>query len=195
VAITSTVPDEGKTVLAIWLARVSAMTGLKVLLVDADLRRPSVERYLGSNSAAETSHSVDSGAGLQGMLSEDPATGMHYVTCRATEKVYGTASLNSIEGILKAARESYDLIVVDCAPVLAAPEAFAICQMTDGVVLAVRWGHTRYRQLRYAANMLRSVNVNLLGAVVTRANVRRHSLYGFGDIGDVYRRYSRYSRA
>jgi Mrp family chromosome partitioning ATPase len=103
--------------------------------------------------------------------------------------------LSTVESILREARESYDLVVVDSAPVLAAPEAFSICQMTDGVILAVRWGHTRYRQVRYAASMLRSVNANLLGAVVTRADVRKHSLYGFGDVGDVYRRYAGYHRA
>jgi Mrp family chromosome partitioning ATPase len=194
IAITSTVPHEGKTVLAIWLARVSAMTGLRVLLVDADLRNPSVERYLGSTTAAGARRNSEPENGLQSMVTEDTVTGMHYVTCRASERVCGAASLSTVEGILQQARESYDLVVVDSAPVLAAPESLSICQMTDGVVVAVRWGHTRYRQVRYAANMLRSVNANVLGAVVTRADVRKHSLYGFGDVGDVYHQYPRYYR-
>jgi uncharacterized protein involved in exopolysaccharide biosynthesis/Mrp family chromosome partitioning ATPase len=194
IAITSTLPHEGKTVLAIWLARVSAMTGLRVLLVDADLRNPSVERYLKSQAAAAPRRDPAPEDGLQSMVTEDTVTGMHYVTCHPIERVCGTASLGTVEGILREARDSYDLVVVDSAPVLAAPESLSICQMTDGVVLAVRWGHTRYRQVRYAASMLRSVSANVLGAVVTRADVRKHSLYGFGDVGDVYHQYPRYYR-
>jgi succinoglycan biosynthesis transport protein ExoP len=196
ISITSAVPHEGKTVLAVWLARVSAMAGLKVLLVDADLRRPAVARYLESpQSVGARRGIIEPGKDLQEMVLEDSPTGMHYVTAYAeNDRFHGIASLRRLESVLREARESYDLVVVDSAPVLAAPEALPICQMTDGVVLAVRWGHTPYRQVRYAVSMLRPVNANLLGAVVTRADMRRHAQYAFGDLGDVYHRYrGRYS--
>lgn len=196
ISITSAVPHEGKTVLAIWLARVSAMVGLKVLLVDADLRRPAVARYLGSRTiAAPAVGATDAGGGFQDLLREDALTGMHYMTCRRqTDKVQGIASLQDVESFLQEARNLYDLIIVDSAPVLAAPESLSICQMTDGVIFAVHWGHTPPRQARQALSMLRSTKAHLLGAVVTRAEMRKHSRYAYGDVGDVYYRHTAYYR-
>jgi succinoglycan biosynthesis transport protein ExoP len=195
-SITSAVPHEGKTILAIWLARVSAMVGLKVLLVDADLRRPAVAKYLGTKAiGGSTLGAVESGKGFQDLLCEDALTGMHWVTCRRqNDKVQGIAALQDVEKLLQEARDSYDLVIVDSAPILAAPESLSICQMTDGVIFAVHWGHTPPRQARQALGMLRSTKAHLLGAVVTRADVRKHLRYAYGDVGDVYYRHKGYYR-
>jgi succinoglycan biosynthesis transport protein ExoP len=195
ISITSAVPHEGKTVLAIWLARVSAMVGLKVLLIDADLRRPAVARYLGSRTIAGPAFgTIEPGGGFQDRLREDALTGMHYLTCRQNDKVQGIASLQGVENFLQEARNLYDLIIVDSAPVLAAPESLSICQMTDGVIFAVHWGRTPPRQARQALSMLRPTKAHLLGAVVTRADVRKHLKYAYGDVGDVYYRHKAYYR-
>jgi succinoglycan biosynthesis transport protein ExoP len=196
ISITSAVPHEGKTVLAIWLARVSAMVGLKVLLVDADLRRPAVTRYLGSRTSGGPPSGIsESGRGLQDLVREDLLTGMHYLTCRTqNDKVRGIAALQGVESLLQEARDSYDLVIVDSAPILAAPESLSICQMTDGVIFAVHWGHTAPRHARQALGMLRSTKAHVLGAVVTRADVRRHLKYAYGDVGDVYYRHKAYYR-
>jgi succinoglycan biosynthesis transport protein ExoP len=196
IAITSAVPHEGKTVLALWLARVSSMIGLKVLLIDADLRRPAVARYLRSGAAGSGSRAIASGEKLQDLVREDSLTGMHYVTCRTQKDNFqGIASLQGVEDLLKEARDTYDMVIVDSAPVLAAPESLSICQMTDGVIFAVHWGTTPPRQARQALSMLRPTRAHLLGAVVTRADVRRHLKYAYGDVGEVYFRHKAYYRA
>jgi succinoglycan biosynthesis transport protein ExoP len=197
IAITSAVPHEGKTVLAIWLARVSAMIGLRVLLLDADLRRPAMQKYLRSGVAGSVPGGIGgAGEGLKDLVHRDPLTGMHYMTCRAEKgKIQGIASLQGVESTLQEARDLYDLIIVDCAPILAAPESLSICEMTDGVIFAVHWGRTPPRQARHALNMLRPANAHLLGAVVTRADVRKHQKYSYGDVGDVYYRHKAYYRA
>jgi uncharacterized protein involved in exopolysaccharide biosynthesis/Mrp family chromosome partitioning ATPase len=197
ILITSTVPNEGKTVLGIWLARLAAMAGYKALLIDADLRRPAVAKALGLGSDAENPGSDATGReGLWNNVREDLATGMHHISCRLqSDEVHGRASLQRLEDILKEAKDLYDLVFVDSAPILAAPEVLSICQMTDGVVFAVRWGHTPYKQVRHAISMLQSVRANLVGAVVTRADIQKHSTYAFGDVGDVYREYRGYYRA
>jgi succinoglycan biosynthesis transport protein ExoP len=194
VLITSTVPNEGKTVLAIWLARLSAMAGYKVLLVDADLRRPTVAKALGAEPDAGSAESV-SAEGFLNYVREDPATGMHYIASGVpNDEVHGMASLRRLESILEEAKDSYDLMFVDSAPILAAPEVLSMCQMIDGVVFAARWGHVPYRQVRHAINMVRSVNANIIGAIVTRADIRKHATYAFGDVGDVYVQYGHYYR-
>jgi polysaccharide biosynthesis transport protein len=196
ISITSAAPHEGKTILAIWLARVSSMVGLKVLLVDADWRRPAVARYLGARERKlATFGSTASPAEPQELVHEDGVTGMHYVTySSASHAARGVALLRELESFLKQARSSYDLVIVDSAPVLAAPESLSICPMTDGTIFAVQWGVTPPRQVRYAINLLRPTKANVLGAVVTRANVRKHSRYAFGDTGDVYYRHPDYFR-
>lgn len=197
ISITSAVPHEGKTILSIWLARVSAMMGLRVLLVDADLRRPAVAKYLGLRATARsTSKILISGEGLMDVVREDPLTGMHYVTCQnQDDKIQGVETLQDLETFLQEARDLYDLVIVDSAPILAAPESLSVCRMTDGVIFAVHWGHTSPRQARHAVSMLRPAKANLLGAVVTRADVRKHTRYAYGDVGDVYFRHKAYYRA
>jgi Mrp family chromosome partitioning ATPase len=130
------------------------------------------------------------------MVAVDQETGMHYVTgVRHEERNFGVGSLRHLENFLAGVQDSYDLVIIDSAPVVCAPEALSICQMTDGVIFIVRWGHTPYRYVRHAVGMLQRVKANVLGAVVTRANVRRHSTYAFGDVGEVYRRHGKYYSA
>jgi polysaccharide biosynthesis transport protein len=197
IAITSSVPHEGKSVLAVWLARVSAMIGLKVLLIDADLRRPAVAKYLKlEDESVRASRDVTTGDKLADLRRVDPLTGLHYLTCKiGADKVQGIASLEGVERLIQEAGAVYDLIVVDGAPILAAPESLSICQMTDGVIFAVRWGITPPRQARQALSMLRPTRAHLIGAVVTRADVKRHQKYAYGDVGEVYYRHKAYYRA
>jgi uncharacterized protein involved in exopolysaccharide biosynthesis/MinD-like ATPase involved in chromosome partitioning or flagellar assembly len=197
IAITSSVPHEGKSVLAVWLARVSAMIGLKVLLIDADLRRPAVAKYLKlEDESVRASRDVTTGDKLSDLRRVDPLTGLHYLTCKTgADRVQGIASLEGVERLIQEASAIYDLIVVDGAPILAAPESLSICQMTDGVIFAVRWGITPPRQARQALSMLRPTRAHLVGAVVTRADVKRHQKYAYGDVGEVYYRHKAYYRA
>lgn len=195
VLITSTVPNEGKTVLAIWLARLSAMAGYRVLLIDADLRRPTVAKALGLGTDRGPGSQVATQEALWTGLREDPITGMHHIESAVqSDEIHGAASLRQLEGLLEDSKNLYDLVFIDSAPVLAAPEVLSIAQMTDGVLFAVRWGHTPYKQIRHATSLIRSVSANLIGAVVTRADIRKHSRYAFGDVGDVYLRYGGYYR-
>lgn len=196
VLVTSTVPNEGKTVFAIWLARLSAMAGYRVLLIDADLRRPTVAKALGLGSDTALSTQLTTRETIWSGLREDPVTGMHHIEAATqSDEIHGAASLRQLEGVLEESKNLYDLVFIDSAPVLAAPEVLSISQMTDGVIFAVRWGHTPYKQVRHAVNLVRSVSANLIGAVVTRADIRKHSTYAFGDVGDVYGRYGGYYRA
>ena len=194
IVVTSAGPREGKTTLAIWLARTSATAGYKVLLVDADWRKPMVEKYLragrrdGQGGPAEPS--ADGRGEHERAVRVDPVTGMHYMTCPETTP--GASSLQQIEGLLAGATAAYDLVFFDTAPPVAAPEMLPIFRMVDGVALAVRWGCTPRKQVGATIDMLRTLGANVLGAVVTCADVRRHRKYGFGDTGDVYYRCRRY---
>ncbi|HEX6980248.1 MAG TPA: polysaccharide biosynthesis tyrosine autokinase [Alphaproteobacteria bacterium] len=195
IVVTSAGPHEGKTTLAIWLARISAMAGYKVLLVDADCRKPMVEKYLGAGRSVGQAESaepaVDGRDERERAVHVDPVTGMHYMTCRATA-VPSASSLQQIEALLAEATATYDLVLFDTAPPVAAPEILPIFRMVDGVALAVRWGCTPRKQVGSTIDMLRTLGANVLGAVVTCADVRKHRKYGFGDSGDVYYRCRRY---
>jgi succinoglycan biosynthesis transport protein ExoP len=201
VAITSTVPCEGKTLLAVWLARVASLVGYRVLLIDADFRRPMVERLLGEGRRSRSFGSVipsdnsalsETGSSHSSSVREDAATGMHVATCSSSNGTADSLALQTLEAVLRRGTGAYDLIIVDTAPLLAAPEVLAISRRVDGVVLAARWGYTPSKQVRCAIGMLRAVRANVLGAVVTRANMRRHARYGFGDAGEVYFRFWKY---
>ena len=168
VLITSATGGEGKTTLAAQLAGRCAHAGLLTLLIDADLRRPSLGDLL----------EVPEGPGLVDVLSgeanpEDAmvvignAGGFHLLPA-------GTAGRDPsrllhgerLGPLIAQLRESFDIVIIDAPPVLAVPDALLLGRWTDGAVLAVRHDTSRFPLVERANSRLASVGVTVLGAVV-----------------------------
>jgi capsular exopolysaccharide synthesis family protein len=165
--VTSSVPAEGKSVTACNLALSVAETGRRVLLIDADLRRPRAARYLG----------LPSGAGLTSVLLNKSthadavqAWGLTPFWVLASGAIPPNPSemLGSqhMHKLLDELRAEYDLIVVDAPPVLPVADALAIAPACDGALLVVRYGRTRRDQLAQTASALRRAEVDVLGTVL-----------------------------
>jgi capsular exopolysaccharide synthesis family protein len=193
VVITSSVPDEGKSILASALAATTAMSGKKVLLVDADLRRRILREYFrvlpnsglvsflsGSTSFDETVYR-DERIGLDILIADDG-------------KVTPVDLFQSkqFEIFLAMARKRYDLIVLDTPPVLAVPDARVLSQYADAVVYVVRWNSTTRRMIQSGLALLRQVNVRVIGLALTRIDAERMDLYGYYGYGYGGNRLQRY---
>jgi succinoglycan biosynthesis transport protein ExoP len=190
VLITSACGSEGKTTLAAQLAERCVNAGLMTLLIDADLRNPTLSRML---DAAESPGLINV---LRGeMLAEDVITvvgdagGFHLLPA-GTPRVDPSRLLQGerLGKLVAQARESFDMIIVDAPPVLPVPDALTIGKWTDGAVLAVRYDTSRFPLVERANRRLAHVGVTVIGAVVNGVR-SMESAYGgyytYGGYGDV----------
>ena len=179
ILITSAAPTEGKTVTAANLAVVLAQSGLRVALVDADLRRPRQHRVFNTPPDAE---------GLTEALVEGQANGrmVHPLTDFDLRLLpSGAIPPNPVEMVgsqrmqqlLAQLAEETDVVLVDSPPILSMADAAVLAQAVDGVLLAVEAGKTRRGAAQDAVLGLQQVGANLLGVVLTQVPTRNSRYY------------------
>lgn len=186
--VTSSVAEEGKTITATNLAIALAEAGEHVVLVDADLRRPTVSELLG----------LPYGAGLTNVLLGDVELGNALQLWRSDLRLdvltSGAIPPNPSElvgsqrmaNVLAALTEAADVVVVDSPPLLPVTDAAVLAQLSGGAILVTRFGSTRVEQLRAAAAALRNVDAPILGVVLSRVP-RRATAGGYHSYGYAYR--------
>ena len=173
-------PDEGKTTSACNIALTLALTGSRVVLVEADLRKPRVCDYLG----------LDSGAGLTNVLAGQHALEDVLVPWKRktlTVLPAGPVPPNPSEllgsqhmtTLLQALAADFDHVVIDTPPLLPVTDAAVLATIADGAVLIVRHGRSSRDDLELATQALAAVNARLLGTVLNFIPVRRGG-YGYG---------------
>lgn len=184
IVVTSSVPDEGKSILAAALAQTSALSGKKVLLVDSDLRRRILRQYFHLDAKAGLVRLLSGQASFADVVHRDARTGLD-ILIADDEKVTPVDFFGSRQfgDLIAEARRSYDLIVLDTPPVLAVPETRVIAQHADAVVYSVRWNSTTRRMVQTGLDLLRQVNVRVTGLALTRIDPRRMDRYGYYGYG------------
>jgi capsular exopolysaccharide synthesis family protein len=183
VGITSARPAEGKTTLAISLARASAIAGSRVLLIDADVRRPAVATTLGFASSRGLVDVLRGKAQLEDALIRDEASGMMVLPAGDAsssrqdlfDAVHIGTLMESIEG-------RFDLVVFDSAPALAVADARLLLRQVDEVLLALRWNDTPRQVATAALKRMRALDIEPLGVVATRVDMRALAAFGHGDV-------------
>lgn len=160
VLVTSALANEGKTTTALALARTYALAGKKALLIDADLRHPSVHRQLGFEPDIGFLDFLrdPKGANLGGAFyARDPSTSLALIMGAGRSDIPTDQLLNSttFEALLDQARDVYDIIIIDSPPLLPVVDARYIAHNADAVVMAVRWAATSQSDLRAAVQPLR----------------------------------------
>ncbi|WP_406701326.1 polysaccharide biosynthesis tyrosine autokinase (plasmid) [Singulisphaera sp. Ch08] len=179
VLITSACGSEGKTTLAVQLAERCATAGLMTLLIDADLRNPSLSRMLDAAESDGLSNVLrDETAAEAAMMVIHDAGGFHFLPA-GTPRTDPNRLLQgeALGKLLAQARESFDMIIVDAPPVLPVPDALTIGRWTDGAVLAVRYDTSRCSLVERAQRRLAHVRVPVIGAVVNGVRATE-STYG-----------------
>jgi capsular exopolysaccharide synthesis family protein len=178
--VTSTQPGEGKSTTAFALAQSLAKLGKQVLLVDADMRNPSIHKSMG----------IANGGGLSNLLIGDGTIVQHVVASslpnlwvitsgtippNAAELLAGT----SLQEVLDVALEHYDHVIFDAPPVLGLADAPLLARAVEATVFVVESGRTRTSQARQALRRLTTVRAPLIGAVLTKLDIQRTG-YGYG---------------
>lgn len=177
--ITSAGPSEGKTTTAVNLAVVMAQSGRRVILVDADLRRPNIHHYLGlANDVGLSSLFLEEGVSPDQVIH---STGLENLRVMTSGPLPPNPSelLDSkqMAEIFKTLRAQSDMVIVDSPPVLAVADATIIGSRCSGAVLVLDAGKTRTDLSKRAVERLRQTNVRLFGVVLNKLSSRRASGY------------------
>lgn len=193
VGITSTVPSEGKSTLAAWLAQVAATSGQRVLLVDCDLRRPTVHRTFGVSNENSIVELLANECSLDQAIKKDPESGIYVLPAKNTQaNALDLLSSSHMAENLKALRAHFDFIVLDAPPILAVSDAKVIGLMADKMLYVVKWDGTPRALVQSGLKETVESGIDLAGTVLSQVNVKKHSKYGYGDYGYYYGRYKDY---
>jgi uncharacterized protein involved in exopolysaccharide biosynthesis/Mrp family chromosome partitioning ATPase len=188
ILISSSVPNEGKTTLAVSFAVYTGLIGRRVLLVDLDYRHPCVLRELRGQAVADILEAGSLDGHSATAVQHFPGLNLDYLPMHGRSDDPLRAFVNGqVPRLLGQLRHSYDCIIVDSPPLLAVAEARLLAAMADKVLLVVKWGSTRREMARDASHMLRDLGLvgencsGLVGAVLTQVDLKKCAPYWYGD--------------
>ncbi|MBO7435665.1 polysaccharide biosynthesis tyrosine autokinase [bacterium] len=191
--ITSSAMSEGKTTTAANIAEVMAAAGDKVLLIDADMRRPRVHKIFGEDNDGGLS------AYLVGMKNVDELTrkttmpNLNIINSGHTPPV-PVELLNSprLGELVKWARDNYDRVIIDAPPYMVVTDSAIIAQHTDAALLVANGDRTPREQVKNCLAQLKKINVNVLGIILNNVDISRGGYYRYGYTYSYYRSYRAY---
>jgi len=173
VAVLSSLSGEGRSTVAVNLARVLALEGRKVLLVDADLRRPRLKELLADRPSPGLEEYLWGEAPLAATLQATRLAGVSVLGARSSiESPAEAPGSPRFRALWPAVRAEFDFIVVDTSPIHAASEVPVLAGSADASLLVVEEGRTGARQALAAKRRLENHQVRVLGLVVNRSQVR-----------------------
>lgn len=191
VAITSSQPDEGKTTLSYGLARMSAMSGSRTLVIDGDFRRKQLTEKAGLKPERGFLECLFGEADLKDAIVVDPKTSLHILPLtpdRHTPRdVFGSKAFNTLLDRLKA---DYELIVIDTGPLLLMAETRVLTSKVDQVVVVARWQKTNRTVLKQTLQILQDFRANIAGVVLNQVDMNKYHRHGYGHSG--YKSYAKY---
>jgi capsular exopolysaccharide synthesis family protein len=187
--ITSASPAEGKSTIAVRLATAHAEQHRKTLLIDGDLRRPSVHRKLGIGSGAGLSTVLVSGLPWKEAITNlAQFPGLDILTAGPVSRRSSELLEKRLLQILEEASLTYDLVILDGPPVLGFAEPLHMATAVDGVVVVGRAGHTSRKAIGSVLAVLTRLRANVLGLVLNEVHKEMSdSYYYYGHYGKYYR--------
>lgn len=186
IVVASSLPGEGKSTTAINLALALAEAEHNVLLVDGDMRRPMLDKYLNVVGVAGFSTVLSGAASLPDVLQKTSFSGLTVLASGPIppnpSELLGSMAAQKVLGELKS---QYDYVIVDSSPLLAVTDAAVLATNADGVLMISRFGQTKREQLAQAMRSLEGVGITPLGAVLTMTPSRGAGSYNY-DYGYGY---------
>ncbi len=191
IGLTSCLPSEGKSTIAAATAALIAQSGARVLLMDCDLRHPTLSRALAPDASGGFIDVVAGKLDLAGAVWADRSTNIAFLPAgtntevpNATE-ILGSEAAKSLFGIIQI---KYDYVIVDLAPLVAGVDVRATSGLIDSYVLVIEWGATKVDAVQYALRNAPDVQQNILCAVLNKVNIPAMSRYDSHGAKDYYGR-------
>ena len=193
IMVTSALPQEGKTTTSINTAVVLAQKGIRVLLIDADLRRPSIHKTLGMGPHSGLSNVLTGSATMEQAITRSTILPNLFILPAGTPPPNPAELLASsnMRDVLTQLREQYDHIVIDTPPSLSVTDAVVLSPRADAVLLVIRSGQTTKQALRRSRDTLIQVNAKVVGVLLNAVDLSSPDYYYYYEYQGKYARYYR----
>jgi capsular exopolysaccharide synthesis family protein len=190
---TSSVPGEGKTTQAVSLAHNYATLGKKVLLVECDLRRRTLDNYFSVPAAKEGLSALAMGeARLEDCIVRSSISGLDVLLSQEMEINAADFFLSAeFEALIAKLRETYEIIILDAPPVLPVTDSRILGRLSDMILFSVAWDRTDRDQLAAALAEFDAFDRSMIGLVLYRIDARGMRRYGYGERYGAYAAYGR----
>jgi succinoglycan biosynthesis transport protein ExoP len=196
IGFTSSVPNEGKSSTAVAVARLAAQTGARTLLVDCDLKNPSLSRLLSPKAPCGLLEVLRGQSTIEKALWVDTVTNMRFLPAATKARLaHSSEVLASAETrkLFDSLRFAYDYIIVDFSPLMPIVDVRASTNLVDGYVYVVAWGRTRIEHVEQALRSAKGVYEHLLGVVLNKVELASMGRYsGHGSNYHYDKSYARY---
>ncbi len=180
ILLTSTRPNEGKSTSSLALAAVLASTGKRILLIDGDMRNPSLHRMLDIENRDGLSNNLSGSDDITKLVQQKTAYGFDAMTAgpippNAAELL----SSSRMSDLMTKLAEAYDTVIIDAPPVLGLADIPLLANAVEGVIFTIESGGVKMRGIQSAIQRIRSSRANIFGGIVTKVQPQ-HSGYGYG---------------
>lgn len=195
VGLTSVLPNEGKSTIAVSLAHLLANSGKRVIVVDCDLRNPSLSATLAPETGTGIGDVVFGERSLEDAIWTDPATKLDFLPGKGSHSRNANEILSAEQTreLFDQLRLTYDYVIVDLPPLAPVADARTIAGLLDKFILVVEWGRTTAELIEHALDGAPNVSSSLLGVVLNKTDMKEMKRYA-NYYGDYYNHeyYSRY---
>jgi succinoglycan biosynthesis transport protein ExoP len=193
IGFASALPNEGKSTVAMAFGQLVALSGSRVIVVDCDLRNPTLSHLLAPAVDGGIVELFSGKASLDQVVWRDPVTGMEFLPVKAVDAPlvhsYEILAAESAKRTFEELRTKYDWIVVDLSPLAPVVDPRATTQYIDSYVLIVEWGRTEIDVVERALREAPGVHENILGAVLNKVDMKQVDKYdGYPRTYDSYYR-------
>lgn len=203
IAVSSALPDEGKTSLALSLARSAALAGESVILIDCDIVQRGLSQILRDDMAARGEDDFADRIGLREMMRDGAKLGDAMIKDSASEAMILPITTPFPDGerllergnfhrMIGALREHFGVIILDTAPILPIADTREIVSLADNVVITALWRKTSDAALRAALRLLPLHGIDDIGITLNRMDMRKQASFGGGDAAFYYQSYKKY---
>jgi exopolysaccharide transport family protein len=191
IMVTSARPQEGKTTTSINTAIVLAQKGVRVLLIDADLRRPSIHKTLGMGPRSGLSNVLTGSATMQQTITTSPILPNLFImpAGMAPPNPAELLASSNMRDLILELRTMYDHIVIDTPPTLSVTDAVVLSPRADATILVIRSGQTTKQALRRARDILMQVNAHVAGVLLNAVDLTSPDYYYYYEYQGKYTQY------
>lgn len=178
-AVTSCTPNEGKSITVANLAVVLTQAGKSVLLLDCDMRNPTVHKNFNLSNKVGLSSCISMGTALSDAVQKTSIEGLYALTGGVIppnpSELLGSEQMKNV---LQRAKEQYDYVLIDTPPVMPVTDALIVSRFVDGMILVIASAEVKVEMARDVKNQLVNAGANILGVVLNKVRSEHHG-YGY----------------
>ncbi len=188
ILMTSTIPSEGKTLVSTNLATTIALDGNKTLLVDSDMRRPTIHNTFKLDNSSGLSNYLTGAVPLDSIINKTFIENLSFVSAGPTPpNPSGLLGSFKMEEFIKEARSKFDRVIIDGPPLIGVSDGLILSKLVDGTLMIIRFGTASREVIARAKQCLVEVGTNIIGVILNDVDIEKEAYYS-----KYYHYYSRY---